>query len=284
MKILIIGGSRFVGPLIVRGLSERGHQLTVFNRGRQSLSYPEEVKFVQGDRDGGFPKMGSFDVVIDTCAYSRDQIENALESISFEYYLNFGTAASYKKTDKFPLKESDELGDWPLWGEYNRGKVACENALLDNRVPHATVRPPYVLGPGNYAEREVFIFRKLIRREPLIIPGDGVARIQCVFSDEVARAMILLAEKKAQGSFNVCGDDIVTLEELVLGMGRIAGISPVIHFNPETDGGKFNPLEFPFANESMICDNSKIRTLGMRFMPLFDGLKRDYKSFYKHLL
>ena len=54
MKILIIGGSRFVGPLLVNLLQKKGHKLTVFNRGTILENYPPSIKYVKGDRDKGF--------------------------------------------------------------------------------------------------------------------------------------------------------------------------------------------------------------------------------------
>ena len=128
MKILIIGGSRFVGPLIIDKLVEKGHDITVFNRGKTKSQY-NNVNFVQGDRRNGFNIKDSFDVVIDACAYKGDHTKKAINELNFDFYLNFGTVASYKKTNKFPLTEDSEIGEWPYWGDYNTGKVECEEIL-----------------------------------------------------------------------------------------------------------------------------------------------------------
>src|SRR3989344_1108814 len=133
MKILIIGGSRFVGPLIVEKLLKNGHDLTIFNRGKIKSSY-NNLNFIQGDRRNDFNIKEKFDVVIDTCVYKGEHIQKAITELNFDFYLNFGTAASYKKTTKFPLTEESEIGDWPLWGLYNKGKVECENILKQNNV------------------------------------------------------------------------------------------------------------------------------------------------------
>ena len=116
MKILIIGGSRFVGPLVVEKLIKRKHDITIFNRGKIQSNYTN-VKFIQGDRKNGFNIKDKFDVVIDTCAYKGEHIQKAINELKFDYYLNFSTAAVYKKTTKFPLTEESETGDWPLWGD-----------------------------------------------------------------------------------------------------------------------------------------------------------------------
>ena len=119
MKILIIGGSRFMGPLLVQELALRGHTITVFNRGTREMSLPQGVTAVVGDRAEGFSFSPSFDAVIDTCAYTPEDIERVFKDVRFDYYLQIGSAASYKKTHLFPLTEESPLGEWPLWGNYN---------------------------------------------------------------------------------------------------------------------------------------------------------------------
>lgn len=287
MKILIIGGSEFVGPLVVSKLYERGHEITVFNRGRTRTEYQNGIKFIKGDRRDGFNIKDNFDVVIDMCAYKGTHTEKAINELNFDFYLNVGTAASYKKTTKFPLTEESDIGDWPLWNSvfsgYNKGKVECENILKESNVEYASIRPVYILGKNNNFDRERFIYSKIINNDKLIIPGNGEAKVQFVFVQDVADSIVLLAEKKLQGNFNCCNDDIVTLEEFVKIMGKIIGVNPIIKFNPKTDGENHNLSEFPFANEIFYCTNDKLKRLGIEFRPLIKGLKQDYENYYKNI-
>lgn len=279
MDILIIGGSRFVGPLLVERLLRKKHRVTLFNRGLVRSSY-RRVKFVQGDRNRGFGLERRFDTVIDMCAYNGDQTRAALDELEFRHFIHVGTAAAYKRSEDFPLTEDSPLGEWPLWGEYNLGKVECENALAKSRRPYAAIRPVYILGPKNYVEREKFIYSRLKAGVPLVIPGNGEAVVQFAFSRDAAEAIALIAEKKAEGAFNCAGDELVTLRGLVEAMGRICGRTPLFRFNPEADGEEFNEAEFPFANENLICSNGRMKALGIKFTPLFEGLKKDYLSHY----
>lgn len=283
MKILIIGGSRFVGPLIVERLLKKKHEITVFNRGKIQSSY-KDVKFIQGDRRDGFKIKDKFDVVIDTCAYKGEHIQKAINELKFDHYLNFSTAAVYKKTTKFPLTEEFEIGDWPYWGDYNTGKVECENVLKENKVKHCNLRPVYILGKNNYVDRERFIYSKIKSKETLILPGDGEAKIQFVFADDVANSIVLLCENKIQGNFNCCGDEIITLKELVKIMGKIVGINPSIKSNPDTDGENHDESEFPFANETFYCRNDRLKRLGIKFIHLLNGLREDYNNYYKNVI
>lgn len=280
MKILIIGGSRFVGPHLISLLLKHNHKLTVFNRGNITRKYQAEVRFVKGDRDKRFHLKEKFDAVIDMCAYTGPQISKAIKELTFDYFLNFGTVASYRKTELFPLTEESPIGDWPSFGDYNKGKVACENVLAKSRIRYGTIRPVYILGPKNYCDRENFIYSRIKKGTPLILPGNGLGLTQFVFVDEVAKAIATLVEGKIEGALNIAGDEMITIVGLVEEMGKIVGKKPLITFNPNAVGLHFNEEEFPFDNENLIVSNNKIKSLGLKFIPLLKGLKRDYENYY----
>ncbi|MDO8574951.1 MAG: NAD-dependent epimerase/dehydratase family protein [bacterium] len=298
MKILLIGGSQFVGPYLVKLLLNHGYNLTIFNRGLLRSEYPTGTRFVKGDRNGGFNLKERFDAVIDMCAYSGAQTENALRQLRFDFFLHFSTAAVYKKTiplrgisrrEKiFPFTEESPLGDWQLWGDYNKGKVECEKILEKSGVKYASLRPVYILGPKNYCDREHFIYSRIRNNRPLVLPGDGKAIVQFVFAEEVAESIALIIEKHAvgtfKGAFNCAGDETITLIDLVKMMGKVVGREPILRFNPSADGENFNETEFPFANENVVISNNKIKELGVKFTPLLRGLKKDYESYYKNII
>ena len=285
MKIFIIGGSQFIGPQIIKELDKKGHLITVFNRGKIKNKFGKGIVFIKGDRDQGFLTVrDKFDVVIDTCAYNGGQTKKALNQLRFDYYIHIGTAASYKKTEKFPVTEEFVLGKWPLWGDYNRGKNECELVLKKSGIKYASIRPVYIFGPKNHCNREYFIYSHLKKRKPLILPGNGQAIIQFVFVYDVAKIVLFLAEKRKTGIFNCCGDDLITLQGLVEEMAKIVGINPILKFNFKTDGDKFNPEEFPFANENFFCINKKLKDFGLKFTPLLQGLRNDYLHYYKKVI
>jgi len=285
LKVLIIGGSRFVGPLLVEKLLRKGHELTLFNRGNNQSTYSSKVKFVKGDRNNGFNLRDHFDVVIDTCAYTPQQAKKAVEELNFDFMVHFGTAASYAETELFPLSENTSVvGEWPIWGDYNKGKVACERVLEKSKASFASIRPVYVLGPKNYCDREHFIYSRIKKEQPLTLPGNGRAVVQFVFADEVAESILVLAEGKHEGAFNCAGNEVITLNGLVSEMGKIVGKKPIVKFNPRADGIGFKEEEFPFANENFFCSNEKIKKLGVKFKPLVSGLKKDFEEYYKKVI
>ncbi|MFN7991229.1 MAG: NAD-dependent epimerase/dehydratase family protein [Candidatus Micrarchaeia archaeon] len=282
MDVLIIGGSRFVGPLLARRLLEGGHKVTLFNRGRIRSAYAG-AHFIKGDRDEGFGIDKRFDTVIDMCAYAGEQTRSAIDQLGFDFFIHMGTAAAYKKSEAFPLREDSPIGDWPLWGEYNRGKAECERVLERSGVEYASVRPVYILGPGNYADREHFIYSRLKAGRRITLPGNGEAVIQFAFAKDVAQSIALIAEKKARGAYNCAGDELITLRGLVEQMARIAGRQADLATDPAKDGDRFDESEFPFANENLICSNDKIKKLGAGFSPLIETLEADYASHYSRI-
>lgn len=284
MKVLIIGGSRFVGPILVSQLLNSGHEVTVFNRGQVKNSYPENVRYIQGDRNDGFNIKDHFDVVVDMCAYDGAQTQMALEQLSCDLFVHFGSVASYKKSEVFPLTEESETGYWPFMGDYSKGKVECEQVLAASGRKYATIRPDYILGANNYVDRENFIYSHIFSDKELVIPGNGQALCQFVFAQDVAAIIVLIIEKQLTGAFNCSGDEIITLKGLVELMSGLVGKEPVIRYNASADGENHNEDEFPFANENMISSNKKLKNLGFKFTSLSKGLKADFDSYYRKLL
>ncbi len=283
MKILIIGGSRFMGPRIVNLLMAHGHNLTVFNRGT-IIEPPPGAKFIKGDRDLGFKITDHFDAAIDTCAYNGQQVAGVFRELKFDFYLHIGTAASYRKPERFPLVEEMPIGDWPLWGDYNKGKVEAERTLEKIGRSYVVLRPVYILGVANHVARERFIYSKIKQGEKIILPGDGKAKAQFVFVQDVAAAVVLLVENKISGIFNCAGDEIITLHQLVSEMAKVVGREARLGFNPATTGVNWRSEEFPFANQDFYCLNTKIKRLGLRFTPLLAGLKADYENYYRGIV
>ncbi|HID72767.1 TPA: NAD-dependent epimerase/dehydratase family protein [Candidatus Micrarchaeota archaeon] len=280
MDVLIIGGSRFVGPILVEKLLAKGHNVTLFNRGTIRSDYGPGIRFIKGDRNSGFGIKDHFDAVFDMCAFTGEQTRRALSELDADHFIHFSSAAVYERTDRLPITEKSPIGAWPLWGEYNRGKVECERTLEESGKKYASLRPVYILGPGDYCGREEFIYARLMNGLPLVLPGDGMAKVQFVFAKDVAESFMVLTEKGLEGAYNCVGDDEITLKGLVEEMGRICEEDPIIDFNPLADGEGFDIGQFPFANEEFRFSNAKLRAEGMRFTPLAEGLEEDFDEYY----
>lgn len=285
-KILILGGTRFVGPHVVRELLTRGHDVVLYSRGNFQISHNNlHVHCIKGDRDIDGLRVIShhFDVVIDMCAYWGDQTARALSELRFDFFVHLSTVAVYEKTNVFPLQETSPIGLWPMWGKYNIGKVECEKVLEQSGVPYVSLRPVYILGSHNYKNREQFIYSRLKDGLPITLPPHNATRIQFVFADEVARCLAILAEQKIEGIFNCASDDVITLRELVEIMADISNTSPVIVNTPSFQDytKEKNYPKFPFQDEQLFASNKKIKEiLAVSFVSLREGLQRDYDAYY----
>jgi nucleoside-diphosphate-sugar epimerase len=283
-KVLIIGGSRFVGPYLLDLLQKDGCEITVFNRGNRENKY-KNAKFVQGNRNENFSELKSqhYDTVYDMCAYNGEQTKKLIDEVKFDFLVHFGSIASYAKPQVFPVKEDQPTGEW-FWGDYGRGKAECEEVLAASNISYASLRPTYILGAANFIDREKFIYGYLKNGKAIHIPGNGRALVQFVFVDEVAEALHLLGTKRLGGGFNCVGNECVTLIDLVTGMAGICGGKVNIKLDrPDENGGLDNEL-FPFANENGVFDNTKLKEAGIKFAPLFERLKKDWITFYSKSL
>jgi nucleoside-diphosphate-sugar epimerase len=283
-SVLVIGGSRFVGPYLLDLLRGAGADITVFNRGTFSREYPN-VTYIQGDRHHDFSKLDGmkFDVVLDMCAYVGADTKQLLAEVDFNFLVHFGTVASYGLPTTFPIPETHPQGEW-FWGGYGSGKAECEDVLLKSGRPYASLRPTYILGEKNYMDRERFLYSHILAGKPLQVPGNGRALTQFVFANEVAEALFALGREQIPGAFNCVGDDAITLVELLEQMGKIANKTPVMMFDHEHDRGLWDDSVFPFANENFLFDNSKIKALGVKFAPLLEHLQSDWLNYYQRQL
>ncbi len=297
MKALVLGGSRFIGLEVVRRFHEVGWEVTVFNRGRRADDvYPPGTLAVHGDRDepGAFRALGStaYDCVVDTSAYRPEQTQLAIDALRGRVgrFVHCSTGAVYTPPEVFPIRETQPLGPWPLWGTYGELKRRCDELLLEAHArfgfPAVLVRPPYVLGPGNYAPREAHVWDRLSRGEPILVPDDGRALIQFVFVDELARAFVGLGTHpdRVEGEAFHCGaDEYWTLRGFVAACARLMGAQPRLvevrdYVRAPYDLGGF----FPFPNENYILDNSRLKArLGVTFRPLDQGLGKVYAWYRK---
>lgn len=297
MKVLVLGGSRFIGLAVVRRFARLGWEVTVSDRGtRPDSVYPVATRVIHGDRDDPAAwdalRASEYDCVVDTCAYRPDQTALALQALGDRVgrFLHGSTGAVYEPPDVFPIAETQPLGHWPLWGTYGEMKRRCDELLLETYARHAfpavIVRPPYGLGPGNYARREAHVWDLVSRGQRVAVPDDGDALIQFVLVDELAEVFVGLATCVAGvdgEAFHCGGDEYWTLKGFVRASSRLVGVGP--RFTPVREYVRA-PYDlngfFPFPNENCLLDNRKLKArLGFSFRPLEEGLEEVF-AWYSH--
>jgi len=228
MDILVMGGTRFIGPPLVARLLAQGHALTLLTRGRQPL--PAGVEHVAGDRstaEGLAALQGRrFDVIIDssgrTLADSQAVVERTgAPSHRFVYVSSAGV---YADSPLLPLEEDAPTDP----ASRHAGKAETEAWLVREGIPYTSFRPTYIIGPGNYNPIEAWFFDRLVHQLPVPIPGDGTTITQLGHVDDLAMAMARCLEVEAATNriYNCSGRQGVTLLGLVDAAARACGIDP----------------------------------------------------------
>lgn len=223
MKILVIGGSLFLGKAFVK--LAKAHEITVYNRGSRPLEL-SGVEEIYGDRHNEKDLQNltdSYDVVVDFCAYQAGDISQIVEALRgrFGQYVFVSTVdvlvhgTNEELTEESPY-ETRNLGDEA--GDYISGKVALEQELLlrarENNFDYTILRPAYIYGPDNYAPREQLFYNWIEKANQILMPSDATGHFQMVYVEDVAKALLAICERTETKNqiYNMCGDDLQTYE------------------------------------------------------------------------
>ncbi|MBI2519718.1 MAG: NAD-dependent epimerase/dehydratase family protein [Bdellovibrio sp.] len=217
MKLLIIGGSIFLGRHLVTEALRKNHEVWIFNRG-QSGPIPSPVCHVlQGNRESqsDLKKLSTmkFDAVIDTCGYVPRVVRTGLEILKdiAPHYLFASTISVYANPlanadETSPLMTSSDPQSEDVQKHYGGLKVLCENAVrtyFPNR--NTNVRLGFLVGPYDRIYRLPYWLERLAAGGEVIAPGNPSDPFQCIDIRDAAAWMVLCAEKKIAGDFNVTG-------------------------------------------------------------------------------
>ena len=189
VKILIMGGTRFVGLACVEELAKFGHDVTIFNRGvtEAPVALPRNIRRLYGDRNDhdalrATLKDEKFDAVVDCSAYLMADVELMVEIFKgrIGHYIFMSSPAAFAPSTAFPIPE-DHPGttiETPRNKNYGILKAACEQYLVDqfydNGFPASVGKLPMVFGPRNTGRhREALMMHRLLLGRPALIPGDG---------------------------------------------------------------------------------------------------------------
>src|ERR1700689_5956597 len=241
MNCLVIGGTRFIGKMLVADLLKADHSVTVLHR-RPRSDLGRRVKNIQADRnDGQAMKLAlsgkKFDVVFDnvydwergTTAGHVEASVRALGGATLHRYVFMSSVAAYG--DGLNHHEGDALAPDDAAELYVRNKAMSERALfrLHQRIglPAVTLRPPYVYGPGkgNPYYREAFFWDRLRAARRIILPGDGRHLMQFIFSKDLVRACLRAVEEPAAAghAFNIANSRPISQAEAVEAFAAAAG-------------------------------------------------------------
>lgn len=237
MKVLVIGGTAFIGRFLVAELVKAGHDVTILHR-KPKHTFGKRVDNLQADRnDPAAMKQAlegrRFEVVFDNAYdYERGttaaQIDGTIQSLGDRVtrYIFMSSIAAYG--DGLNHYEDDALAPDDHSDPYVRNKAMSERMLFRFRqrtgFPVVTFRPPFIYGPENPFYREAFFWDRLRAGRPLILPGDGGRLMQFVYiKDLIAAMMKAISDPAALGeAFNIGNERPVTQLELLQALSKAA--------------------------------------------------------------
>jgi nucleoside-diphosphate-sugar epimerase len=306
MKVLVIGGTLFIGRRLVEDLVKAGHEVTVLHR-KPKHEFGRKVENLLADRNDGAAVKDAlagrrFEAVYDNVydwerGTTAQQVEATIRAVGdrVSRYIFMSSVAAYG--DGLNHKESDPLAPDYHSDPYVRHKATTERLLfrLHQRdgFPVVTFRPPFVYGPGNPFYREQFFWDRLRAGRPVIIPGDGHRLMQfCYVNDLVAALVAALEEPRAVGeAFNIGDSKPLTQVEVVERFAKIAGVEPVLARVPRdviaSSGGSVYEPPFYFGQYfdlAPITENmgKTARVLKVKATPFDTGLKEAYKWYTRN--
>jgi 2'-hydroxyisoflavone reductase len=214
MRILVIGGTAFVGRHITEAALDAGHELTLFHRGKTGTELFGQATHISGDRDGDLSALadGSWDATIDVCAYFPRQVRGLAAALDGRggRYVFISSVSAYSSAVPPNYDESAPLADVidPDAAEvtnenYGGLKVACELASTALFGPDTTIiRPTYVIGPYDRSYRFTWWVDRIARGGTVLAPGSPDDPIQLIDARDQAAWLVSLLERSITGTFH----------------------------------------------------------------------------------
>jgi 2'-hydroxyisoflavone reductase len=254
MRLLILGGTGFIGPHQVRYALARGHHVTIFNRGRQKDAWPGPVEELLGDRDGDLKALEGreWDVCIDNPTTLPVWVRDAARVLKGHVgqYVFISTISVYAARDK-PADETAPLAaytgadpmaettkslnaDLRLYGPL---KALSEKEAQTQYGEAATtiIRPSLIVGPRDESDRFTYWPVRLARGGEVLAPGDGSDPVQFIDARDLAEWTIRMAEQRITGVFNAGGPaQPITMQQMLAGIAQGAQVDPNLVWAPTT--------------------------------------------------
>jgi nucleoside-diphosphate-sugar epimerase len=306
MKVLVIGGTLFIGRQLVEELVKKGHDIAVLHR-KPKHDFGRRVENIMADRNdpdamrealAGRRFEAVFDNVYDwERGTTAAQVEATVRACGdrLSRYIFLSSVAAYG--DGLNHKESDPLAPDYHADPYTRHKATTERLLFRMHVrtglPLVTFRPPFVYGPGNPFYREQFFWDRMRAGRPIVIPGDGHRLMQFVYIGDLVQAMARsIEEPRAEGeAFNIGESKPLTQVEVVERLAKAAGADPVLVRIPRdaiaqaggnamTEPYYFGEyFDLPPITENM---GKVARILKVKTTPFDAGLKETYRWYLRN--
>ena len=305
LKILILGGTGFIGPHMVREALRRGHDVSLFNRGRTNNELFPDLQLFKGDRNNGLQSLegGQWDVVVDNSGYVPRHVEDSASLLApvVAPYVFVSTISVYEVspapiTEESPLATMEDETVEEVTGEtYGPMKALCEQRVAAALGADRTtiLRPTYICGPGDRTDRYTYWPVRTMRGGDMLWPGTPEDDIQIIDVRDFANFTIDCLEQKISGIFNT----VTPLRSFKMGelledslAVSDAEMTPVwvdkdfINEHKVAEGGKLPIWESPDSEYAAfaLVDGSRATAAGLKNRPTRETA-RDTIAWWKTL-
>jgi 2'-hydroxyisoflavone reductase len=305
-KILILGGTGYLGPATIEIAQAHGHHVTMFNRGKTRPDLFPGVEKLHGDRD---PKKGEglkaleggkWDAVIDNSGYYPRMVgaSAALVAPFAKQYIYISSISAYKEpnpengTEDAPLATLadptvEDMGK--DYANYGGLKALCEQAAQKAMPGRTTiVRPGYIVGPDDPSGRFTYWPVRFDKGGEIAVPGAATDPVEIIDVRDLAAWLVHLVEQGTTGAFNACGPDKRLAWGSLVADFQKAGnpnAKPVwipADFMAKQEGFEF-PIWAPYVGETKgfhTWSNARAMKAGLKFRPALDTVK-DTLAWFK---
>ena len=305
-RILILGGTGFLGPATIEAAQARGHHVTMFNRGKTRPDLFPGVEKLHGDRD---PKKGeglkaletgTWDAVIDNSAYYPRMVAASAGLLAprTKQYLIISSISAYKEPNPVDGTEDAPLATMPdptlesmgkNYEYYGALKALCEQAA-EKAMPGRTavIRPGYIVGPDDPSGRFTYWPVRFARGGEVAVPGAPEDPVEVIDVRDLGAWLVRLVEQGTMGTFNACGPEKRMAWGRVVEACRKTGAAdakPV--WIPADFIAQQKDLEFPiwapYAGDTKgfhTWSNARALKAGLRFRPVEETVK-DTLAWYQ---
>jgi 2'-hydroxyisoflavone reductase len=279
MRILIAGGTQFVGRHIAEAALARGHDVTLLHRGRTGAGLFPEARHVLADRNGDLAELrgGEWDATIDVSGYEPGQVERLADVLTTGRYVYISSVSAYDNPAPGYAEDAALRTDADSYGGL---KAACERAAAA-RFPGRLLilRPTYVVGPYDHLVRFTWWAQRLARGGEVLAPGEPDAPIQVIDARDLAAWTVALTEAGTTGAFHTCGPaSPISFRDLLQAMAgpdtRLTWVDPGFLLERGV-GGEDLPL-WPAGDEEAglnRADPGAALAAGLTLRPLADTVR-----------
>jgi 2'-hydroxyisoflavone reductase len=234
MRLLVLGGTHFLGRHVVEAALARGDEVTTFTRGQTNPDLYPEAEHLIGDRDGNLTALEgrTWDGVVDTSGYVPRLVRASAELLrdSVDRYVFVSSISVYDPADK-PLSESSRLAELEdpdtedIGAAYGALKVACERVIEEVYGERgSSVRAGLIVGPHDPTERFTYWPRRLAEGGNVLAPGSPDRPVQVIDGRDLGAFLVELARRGPGGPVNATGPaERLTMGEMLTRIDSAVG-------------------------------------------------------------